>query len=185
MMEDVIKKSRESMEKSLANLRVEMSKIRTGRATPSLLDSIRVDYYGTPTPLKKIASVSAPEGRLLVVTPWDLKSIPDIEKAILKSELGLVPAKDSKMIRIPIPSLTEERRRELVKFTKKIAEDTKVVVRQVRRDCNESLKKLEKDGDITEDDLKKGQDRSQKLTDEYIKKLDEVIAAKEKEIMEI
>lgn len=185
MVEDLFKKIKDSMERSIANFRGELGKIRTGRATPALLDSIKVDYYGTPTPLKKIASVSAPEGRLLVVTPWDPKSIPDIEKAILKSELGLVPQKDTKMIRLPIPPLTEERRQELVRFVKKMSEDAKVTVRQIRRDCNEELKKLEKDKSITEDDLKKSQERSQKLTDEYMKKVDEVLASKEKEIMEI
>lgn len=173
------------MEKTVSNMKTELAKIRTGRATPALLDSIKVDYYGTPTPLKKIATVSAPEGRLLVITPWDPQAIGDIEKAILKSELGLVPSKDTKVIRIPIPPLTEERRNELVKFTKKIAEDTKVTVRQVRRDCIDSLKQFEKDKKITEDELKKNQDRTQELTDEYVKKIDEVMAAKEKEIMEI
>jgi ribosome recycling factor len=185
VIEDLFKNTKDHMEKTINNLRLEFGKIRTGRATPSLLDSIKVEYYGQPTPLKKIASVSAPEGRLLVVTPWDPKSIPDIEKAILKSELGLVPSKDTKMIRIPIPPLTEERRSELVKFTKKIAEDIKVTVRQIRRDAIEGIKKLEKEKSITEDELKKGQDRAQKLTDEYIKKIDEVMAAKEKEIMEV
>jgi len=185
MFEETFKKTKESMEKSLTNLRTELAKIRTGRATPALLDSIKVDYYGALTPIKNMASVSAPEGRLLVVTPWDPKAIPEIERAILKSELGLVPLKDTKMLRIPIPSLTEERRRELVKFTKKIIEDLKVVLRQSRRDCIEDLKNLEKGKKITEDELKKGQDRAQKLTDEYVKKADDVMTAKEKEIMEI
>ncbi len=185
MVEDLFRKTKDSMEKSIGNLRGEFSKIRTGRATPSLLDSIKVDYYGQPTPLKKIATVSAPEARLLVITPWDPKAISEIEKAILKSELGLVPSKDNKIIRIPIPPLTEERRQELVKFTKKLAEDTKVSIRNIRRECNDSLKQLEKDKNITEDDLNKNQDRSQKLTDDYIKKIDEVMGEKEKEIMEI
>jgi len=185
VVEDLFKTIKESMEKSLISLKGEFAKIRTGRATPSLLDSIKVDYYGNPTPLKKIATVSAPEARLLIITPWDPQAINEIEKSILKSELGLVPSKDKQRIRIPIPPLTEERRGELVKFTKKLAEDSKIAIRQIRRDCNDSLKKLEKDKSITEDELKKNQDRTQKLTDEYIKKVDEIMAGKEKEIMEI
>lgn len=170
---------------ALGALEKEFSKLRTGRASTSLVDNLSVDYYGSPTPLNQIASVSVPDSRTLAIQPWDKGAFPIIEKAIMTSDLGLNPTNDGKVIRIAIPPLTEDRRKDLVKIAKKYTEDAKIAIRNVRRDMNEALKKLEKDKDITEDDLRKGQDEVQKLTDDFVKKSDSVCAAKEKEIMEI
>jgi len=184
MIDDIYQDTRERMGKSLDALGNELKRVRTGRASLSIMDGIRVDYYGTPTPLNQMASLSVPESRLIMIQPWDVSVIKDIEKAILKSDLGLTPSSDGKLIRISIPPLTEERRKELVKVIQKISEDYKIAVRNIRRDSNEMLKSLKKDGDISEDDAFKAQDQVQKITDEHIKKIDEVFKDKEKEILE-
>ncbi len=175
----------EKMKKSIEAVRNELAKLRSGRASTSLLDGVKVDYYGTMTPLNQAANVSAPEPRLLTVQPWDKSMLPVIEKAILAANLGLNPANDGTIIRIPIPQLNEERRKELVKLSKKYAEDGRVAVRNIRREANEHIKKAEKDHKISEDDSKHAQEKIQKLTDDYIKKIDEIIVQKEKEIMEV
>ncbi|WP_300157676.1 ribosome recycling factor [Solidesulfovibrio sp.] len=184
-MQAVLTDAEERMKKALASLDKEFSRLRTGRATTSLLDGIRVDYYGTPTPLDQIASISTPDSRTIAIQPWDRKAFNDVEKAILKSDLGLTPVNDGKIIRIGIPPLTEDRRKDLVKVAKKYAEEAKVAVRNIRRDANEALKKKKNDKAISEDDQHKGQEDVQKLTDAYIAKTDDVFAKKEKEIMEI
>ncbi len=184
-MASVLDDNKERMEKSLQSLDREFKRLRTGRASAALLDGIRVDYYGTPTPLEQLASISIPDSRTISIQPWDRGAFKDVEKAILKSELGLNPVNDGKTLRIIIPSLTEERRKELVKIAKKFTEEAKVGIRNIRRDANDTLKKQEKAKEITEDDLHKTQDDVQKLTDEYIVKADAVFAVKEKEIMEI
>ena len=172
------------MGKSIADLKNELNRVRTGRASLSLLDGIRVDYYGTLTPLNQMATLATPESRLITIQPWDTTVIKDVEKAILKSDLGLTPSSDGKIIRIAIPALTEERRKELVKVVNKIGEEHKVAVRNIRRDSNELLKGFKKDGDISEDDAFKAQDQVQKITDEYIQKIDDLGKEKEKEILE-
>jgi ribosome recycling factor len=184
-MREAIKDAEEKMTKALASLDKEFSRLRTGRASASLLDGVRVDYYGTPTPIDQIASVSTPDSRTITIQPWDRKAFSDVEKAILKSGLGLTPVNDGKLIRIGIPPLTEERRKDLAKVAKKYAEEAKVAVRNVRRDANEALKKLKNDKKISEDEQHKGQDEVQKLTDAYVAKCDAALARKEKEIMEI
>jgi len=173
------------MDKTITNLVHDLAKVRTGRANPLILEGIRVDYYGTPTPINQMATVSVPESRLIVISPWEQPKCADIAKAIQAADLGLNPQTDGRVVRIPIPPLSEDRRKELVKTIKKMGEDHKIVVRKERRDANEMLKDLQKDGEITEDDMHKGTDRVQKLHDEYIKKVDEFVAKKEKEIMEI
>jgi ribosome recycling factor len=175
----------EKMKKSCEAVRHELSKLRSGRATTTLLDGVKVDYYGTPTPLNQVGNVSAPEARLLTIQPWDKSMISAIEKAILEAGLGLNPQNDGTLIRIPIPALNEERRKELVKLSKKYAEDGRVAVRNVRRDANEHIKKAEKNHEVSEDDSKTAQDKIQKMTDLYIKKIDEMLVLKEKEIMEV
>jgi ribosome recycling factor len=172
------------MAKSIDALRNEFKKIRTGRASLALFDGIRVNYYGTLTPLNQMASLSTPESRLIVIQPWDQTTIGEIEKEILKSELGLTPMNDGKLIRIAIPPLTEERRKELVKVVRKIAEEHKVSIRNVRRDANELLKELKKDGDVSEDDFYKAQGQVQKITDDHIELVDQTCQEKEKEIIE-
>ncbi|MBZ0257372.1 ribosome recycling factor [bacterium] len=162
----------------------ELSHLRTGRATPALLDSVMVEAYGTKTPLKQMANISVPEARLLVVQPWDKSQIGEIEKAILQADVGITPNNDGKIIRLPIPALTEERRRDLVKVSKKFGEEGKIRIRHKRRESVESLKKSQKEGVIPEDDAKKMEDDVQKLTEQYTKKIDEVLEAKEKEIMD-
>jgi ribosome recycling factor len=183
MLDKVYKETREKMEKGLEALKKEQSRIRTGRASVSLLDGIRVQYYGSVVPLNQVASLSVPESRLITIQPWDIKAIGEIEKAILKSELGLNPINDGKVIRINIPPLTEERRRDLVKVIKKMAEETKVALRNIRRDSNEALKGLKKDKHISEDDVFKAQDEVQKITKDYIEKVDHISEEKEKEIL--
>uniref|UniRef100_Q02AL4 Ribosome-recycling factor n=1 Tax=Solibacter usitatus (strain Ellin6076) TaxID=234267 RepID=Q02AL4_SOLUE len=173
------------MEKAVSDLQHEMASIRTGRATLSLLDHIRVDYYGTPTPLNQVANLHVPEPNLITIQPWDVSQIGTIEKSIRTSDLGLNPANDGKVIRLPIPPLTEERRKELVKKLHAAAEHHRVAVRNIRRDGNEAVKKLSKDKKITEDDDKKAHDEIQKLTDLYMGKVDTAAKTKEKEIMEI
>ena len=185
MIESTKKDTKLKMEQAVDHMRSEYMKLRTGKATPALLDGITVEYYGSQVPLKQVANVSAPEPRLLVVQPWEKSLIGEIEKAILKSDLGLNPANDGIVIRIPIPQLTEERRQTMVKMAKKIGEEGKIAVRNLRRDANEKLKKAEKSSDISEDEMHTAQDDVQKLTDEFTKKIDELISIKEKEIMEI
>ncbi len=179
------KRATEKMDGQIEHLRHEMAAIRTGRASIGLLDHVRVDYYGTPTPLKQVATLASPENRLLTVQPFDPKLIKDIEKAILASDLGLTPTSDGKLIRLPIPSLTEERRKELVKLAKKIAEEVRVHIRNIRRDVLEDIKKAQKTSQMTEDEGKKSHDEIQKLTDTYILKVDEILKKKEAEITEI
>lgn len=185
MLENIKKQSAEKMEKAIQVLKKDLASLRAGRATPALLEKVTVSYYGSEMPVNQLASITAPEPRLLVIQPWDKSALSEIERAILKSELGLTPTNDGSLIRIAIPPLTEERRAELVKVVKKSGEDSKVAIRNIRRDANEEIKKLGKNGEISEDDVRRGQDEIQKLTDRYIRKVDEVITAKEKEIMEI
>ncbi|HPU00713.1 MAG: ribosome recycling factor [Firmicutes bacterium] len=185
MVEDIYLEAEERMDKVIGAFQRELATLRAGRATPSLLDRIEVEYYGTLTPLIQLAGISAPEPRLLVIQPWDKSSIGDIEKAILKSDLGLTPVNDGNVIRLSIPQLTEERRRELVKYVRKKAEESRVGIRNIRRDANESLKELEKSGGISEDEWRRAQEEIQELTDEKIKRIDELLQAKEKEIMEV
>jgi ribosome recycling factor len=184
MLDDIYQDTRESMDKTITSLANELSRVRTGRANLSLLDGIRVDYYGTLTPLNQMASLSVPESRLITIQPWDATVIKEIEKAILKSDLGLTPSNDGKLIRIAIPPLTEERRKQLAKSVHKTCEDHKIAIRNLRRDANEMLKSLKKDGDISEDDAFKGQDQVQKITDEFVAQIDRIYKDKEKEILE-
>ncbi len=184
-MDKTINDAKSHMEKALEIFRHELSKIRTGRASLSILEDVRADYYGAPTPLNQLATLSVPDLRTIAIQPWDVSAAQAIEKAIQKSGLGLNPVNDGKVIRVPIPPLNEERRRELTKGVDRDAEAAKVVVRNVRRDANEHLKKLQKDSTITEDDLHKGTDRIQKLTDEYIKKIEEAKEKKDKDIMSV
>jgi ribosome recycling factor len=185
MVDDILSDLRSSMNKAIEALRRELAKIRTGRANLAILDGIKVDYYGTPTPLNQVASLSVADPRLITIKPWEKKMIGPIEKAIQQSEIGLTPNTDSEMIRLPIPPLTQERRKELVKLTKKAGEDAKIAVRNARRDANDMITEAEKGGDIPEDNAKKGKERVQKETDDHVKKIDEILAAKEKEIMEV
>ena len=185
MPKQVISNAKDKMAKAITGYSRELASIRAGRANASLLDRITVDYYGAPTPVNQLAGISVPEARLLVIQPYDKTSLGDIEKAILKSDLGLNPTSDGNIIRISIPALTEERRKELVKVVKKAAEEAKVVIRNIRRDGNDDLKKLEKAGEITEDGLRGYSEDIQKLTDENINKIDEMTKEKEKEILEV
>ena len=184
MIESIYQETKDNMGKSIDALKNEFNKVRTGRASLTILDGIRVDYYGTLTPLNQMATLAVAESRLITIQPWDVSVIKEIEKAILKSDLGLTPSNDGKIIRISIPPLTEERRKELVKVINKMSEDHKIAVRNIRRDSNELLKGLKKDGDISEDDAFKAQDQVQKITDENIKLIDDVNKEKEKEILE-
>jgi ribosome recycling factor len=184
MIESTHQETKERMGKTITALENELKRVRTGRASLSLMDGIRVDYYGTPTPLNQMASLSVPESRLITIQPWDVSVIKDIEKAILKSDLGLTPSNDGKLIRIAIPPLTEERRKELVKIVHKICEEHKVAVRNIRRDANDLLKGFKKEGEISEDDAFKAQDKVQKITDEFIAIIDEKYKEKETEILE-
>lgn len=179
------KEAQEKMSKTISVYKEELQSIRAGRANPSLLDKITIDYYGQQTPLKQVGSVSAPEPRLLVIQPWDVSLIPLIEKEILKSDLGLNPSNDGKVIRLIIPQLTEERRKELVKVVKKNGENAKVAIRNTRRDFNEKLKKMEKNKEISEDDRKQAEDEIQKITDKFIEEIDGATKKKEEELMEI
>ena len=185
MLDDVYSEVDHKMDRSLAALRKELSRIRTGRATLALLEGIDVDYYGTSTPLTQMATVAAPESRLLTIQPWDRSQLGLIEKAIQRSDLGLTPQNDGKLIRLAIPPLTAERRKDLVKKVKKIGEDAKIALRNVRREGNETLKDLEKTKDISQDDLRRGQDHVQKITDRFISQVDDVLDGKEHEILEV
>lgn len=175
----------EKMEKAVQSLKRELATLRAGRANPAMLDKVMVDYYGTPTPINQMAGINVPEPRLLVIQPWDKSAMGDIEKAILKSDLGLTPTNDGSVIRIQIPALTEERRTELTKVARKSGEEAKVAIRNIRRDANDDIKKKEKEGLISEDESKRSLDEIQDLTDSYSKKVDEIVKQKENEIMEI
>ena len=185
MPKQIISKCKDKMTKAIQAFSRELASIRAGRANASLLDRITVDYYGAPTPVNQLAGISVPEARLLVIQPYDKTILGDIEKAILKSDLGLNPTSDGNIIRIAIPALTEERRKELVKVVKKEAEEAKVAIRNIRRDGNDELKKLEKTGDITEDDLRGYSDDIQKVTDEYISKIDQLQKKKKKKSLKL
>lgn len=182
---DIHKEAEVKMKKSINIYKEELRGIRAGRANPSLLDKISIDYYGTNTPLKQVASISAPEPRLLVIQPWDANLIPVIEKEILKSDLGLNPSNDGKLIRLPIPMLTEERRKELVKIVGKSQENAKVAIRNTRREANDIIKKMEKNKELSEDERKLAEEEIQKITDKYIEEIDLITKQKEEELMEI
>lgn len=185
MINEVLADGKKRMDGALTALENDFAKLRTGRAATALVDNIPVDYYGTPTPINQLASVSIPDSRTIAIQPWDKGAFPLIEKALLQSDLGLNPVNDGKMLRINIPPLTEDRRKELVRIAKKYTEDSKIALRNVRRDLNDSMKKMEKDKEISEDEQRKAQDDVQKLTDDYVKKCDAACADKEKEILEI
>ncbi len=185
MLDEIFAEAKERMGKAISALKGDMNSVRAGRANPSLLDRVMVDYYGTATPLKQMATISAPEPRLLVVQPWDKSGIGDVEKAIMKSDLGLSPASDGNLIRLAIPQLTEERRIELARVVRKKAEEGRVAIRNIRRDANDMIKELGKEGEISEDDERWAQDEVQKITDEHVKQVDEILQAKEAEIMEV
>ncbi len=184
MIEDAKKEAKDLMDKAIEALTRDFKRVRTGRASVSLLDGVRADYYGAPTPLNQMASLSVPEPRLILIQPWDPSACGAIEKALLKSDLGLTPNNDGKVVRIAVPPLTEERRKDLVKVVRKMAEETKVAVRNARREANDLLKEFKKEGEISEDDAFRGQDEVQKITDKFITKVDELLAEKEKEILE-
>ena len=185
MIKEVLADGKKRMEGALTALENDFAKLRTGRAATSLVDNVSVDYYGTPTPINQLASVSIPDSRTISIQPWDKGAFPLIEKALQQSDLGLNPVNDGIVLRISIPPLTEERRKDLVKIAKKYTEDSKIAIRNVRRDMNDTLKKLEKDKDISEDEQRKAQDEVQKLTDDTVKKCDAACVEKEKEILEI
>ena len=184
-MESVFNLANEKMEKSINSLKYEYNSIRAGRANAAVLDRNSVDYYGSPTPINQMAAISVPEPRVLAIQPWDMSALSLIEKAILASDIGINPSNDGRIIRLVFPALTEERRKQLSKDVSKFAEDAKVAVRQIRRDCIEKIKTMKKNSEITEDDQKRGEDKLQKITDEFVKRIDEIADAKTKEIMEI
>lgn len=184
-MDERLVKYDDKMQKSLNNLYSEFNSIRAGRANPHVLDSVTVDYYGTPTPIQQVANVSVPEPRLIQIQPWEASMVKEIEKAIQTSDVGINPTNDGKVIRLVFPELTEERRKELAKDVKKKGENAKVAVRNIRRDANDSFKKLSKESDISEDDIKELEDNAQKLTDSYIKKIDEAVSDKTEEILKV
>ena len=185
MIRDIIGDAEDRMKKSLEHLTKDLAAMRAGRANPAMVEKLSVDYYGVLTPVNQLANISVPEARLLVIQPWDKSLIADIEKAIMKSDLGITPSNDGNVIRIAVPQLTEERRKDLVKVAKKRAEEARVAVRNIRREANDMLKASEKDKLISEDENKKGAEEVQKLTDRYIKNVDTILQAKEKEIMEV
>jgi len=185
MINDIITDAKSRFQKAIEATRHEFASLRTGRASPALLEQIRVDYYGASTPINQLATVTVPEPRLLVITPWDKKFVKEVERAILKSELGLVPSSDGTHVRVPIPPLTEERRKELVKVAHRHAEEGRVAVRNIRREAKEMIEELEESGDVSEDDSKRGLEELQKLTDKAIADIDALLAAKDKEIMEV
>lgn len=184
-MENIKQQASEKMQKTLDSLLHQFSKIRTGRASASILDDVKINYYGQPTPVKQLCNISIPEARLIVVQPWDKTTLADIEKAILAANLGITPENDGNVIRMPFQPLTEEKRKDIVKSLKKMTEDARVAVRNIRRDANEDIKKSKKDSEISEDDEKKLLKEVQDVTDEWIKKVDEAEKVKEKEILEI
>ncbi len=185
MIQEIHNNAEERMQKAVENTRFELTKIRTGKASPALLDTIKLDYYGSTVPIKQVASINTPEPRLITIQPWEKKIIGEIEKAILKSELGLNPANDGTLIRLPIPQLTEERRKDLVRLCHKLVEEGRIAARNVRRDANDCLKKSEKNHEISEDQCHTAMDEIQKITDKYISQVDDILKNKEEEIMEI
>lgn len=185
MINEIMQDGEEKMLKAVEVLRKDLQSLRAGRANPAILEKVTVDYYGSPTPINQMANISAPEPRLLIIQPWDKSIIPNVEKAILKSDLGLNPNSDGTVIRLAIPQLTQERRKELVKVVKKKGEEGKIAIRNIRREANDELKDLEKSKDISEDDNKRGQEDVQKLTDKFIQEIDKVLENKEMEIMEV
>ncbi|MCK9216542.1 MAG: ribosome recycling factor [Firmicutes bacterium] len=185
MISEIEKSSESKMSKTIGVLKRDLASLRAGRANPAILDRINVDYYGTETPINQLSNISAPDPRSICIQPWDPKAIPLIEKAILKSDLSINPTNDGSLIRLTIPQLTEERRKELVRLVKKMGEETKIAVRNTRRDANDSLKKIKKDGKIAEDEWKKAEDNIQRITDKHTKEIDDIIEVKEKEIMEV
>jgi ribosome recycling factor len=185
MLEKIVHEAEEKMKKAVEFTRQELAKLRTGKATLALLDDIRIDYYGQKLPVAQVATLNTPDAHLITIQPWDKSILAEIEKAIQAANIGLNPANDGTMIRLPVPPLTEERRKEIVKIAKKFIEDGKISVRNIRRDSNEHLKKAEKDEHVSEDERKRGEAEVQKLTDKYVKALDDLFAAKEKEIMEV
>lgn len=184
-MADILDATRERMNKTISVLQQELNGLRAGRANPQVLDRVMVDYYGTPTPINQLGNISTPEPRMLVIAVWDQKAIPAVEKAIQKSDVGINPSNDGKVIRLVFPELTEERRKELVKVVRKKGEESKVAIRSIRRDANEQIKKQQKDNELTEDDLKRLEEKIQKLTDELIREIDTIVTAKEKEILSV
>jgi ribosome recycling factor len=185
MLDDVYQEVEHKMQRSIEALRRDLSRIRTGRASLALLDGIKIDYYGTATPLNQMATLSVPESRLITIQPWDKSQLATIEKAIQSSDLGLTPTNDGTIIRLTIPALTAERRKDLVKQVKKMGEESKIALRNVRRDGNETLKSFEKDKLVSEDDMRRGQEQVQKITDRYIANVDEILQTKEHEVMEV
>lgn len=185
MTNDILKQLDERMDKALGAVKRDFATVRAGRANAGMLDRISVDYYGSPTPINQLANVTVPEPRLLVITPWDKTSLADIERAIIKSDLGITPTNDGTVIRLAVPQLTEQRRKELAKQVKTMAEDGRVAMRNIRRDVNDSLKKLEKAGDISEDDSRRAQEKVQNVTDRFIGDIDKLLTAKEQEILEV
>lgn len=185
MIKDITKNLEEKMQKTISVLKTDLSTMRAGRANPTMLDRIQVNYYGSPCPLSQVANISAPEPRVLVISPWEKSLIKDIEKAILISDLGINPSNDGSIIRLVVPELTEETRKTLVKNVKKSGEEAKIALRSIRRDANDKVKNLKKDGDISEDELKSAEEKVQKITDSYVKEIDSIISAKEKEVMSI
>ncbi len=184
-LEHILSQLKVDLEKTLHSLQAEMSKVRTGRASLNLLDGVLVNYYGTPTPLNQVATMNIPEPRLITVSPWESRLIPEIEKGIQRAGLGINPVNDGKLIRLPLPALNEDRRKDLVKIVKQHAEDSRVGIRMHRRDANEVIKKLQKEGKLTEDDLHRGQELVQKQTDESIKKIDDLVSHKEKDVLSV
>ncbi|MEG1313423.1 MAG: ribosome recycling factor [Bacilli bacterium] len=185
MIKEIINTAEDKMKKTLSVLKSDLSTMKAGRANPTMLDRINVDYYGSPCQLSQVANISAPEARMLVITPWEKPLLKEIEKAILKSDLGINPSNDGTVIRLLVPELTEETRKKLVKNIKSVGEDAKIAIRSIRRDANEKIKSLKKDGNISDDEVKKAEDGIQKKTDLFIKEIDGIIVAKEKEIMSI
>lgn len=183
-VKNIVDASNVDMSKAVEHLQGQLSKVRTGRASASLLENVKVEYYGAPTPITQVGGISTPDARSIVIQPWDVSTVGAIEKAILAANLGITPQSDGQVIRISVPPLTEERRKDIVKQCKKMAEDAKLAVRNIRRDANEELKKAEKTEHFSEDDRKRGEDEVQKLTDKFVKDIDVVLAAKEKEVLE-
>lgn len=185
MIKDIIKQAEEKMKKTISVLNSDLSTMKAGRANPTMLDRIQVDYYGSPCPLNQVANISAPEPRVLVVTPWEKTLLREIEKAILTSDLGINPSNDGTIIRLIVPELTEETRKNLVKNVKKTGEEAKIALRSIRRDANDKIKALKKNSDLSEDEIKTGEEKVQKVVDTFVKEVDTIIIAKEKEIMSI
>ncbi|WAH35377.1 ribosome recycling factor [Alicyclobacillus dauci] len=185
MSDSVIQNVQERMDKVLSNLRREFASVRAGRATPAMLDKVTVEYYGSPMPINQVAGISSPEPRLLVISPWEKSMLSEIEKAIQRSDLGLNPANDGNVIRLSIPALTEERRQELVKQVRKLAEEARISIRNVRRDGNDELKKSEKNGDLTEDEVRRFMDKIQQVTDKFIAQVDSLLEDKEKDVTQV